>query len=93
MARDQASVTVTDDDWTELTSGDATNITLQVRAGEAVLRFTTDGTKPTEDDGMIFRQGFGVLNKPLSDLTALSGAARVWAKAVGVYAHIYVDHA
>lgn len=95
MARDQATVTLTEDTWTQLTNGDVTNITFQVLCGEAFIRFTTDATTPTEANGIRYCEGQGELNKAISDLTNLSNADRVWGKACsgGLKTSVYVDHA
>lgn len=95
MARNQALVEVTAGSWVQLTNADVTSITFQVQDGDIFLRFTTDTTTPTEDGGIAYWNATGELSKNLSDMTALSGAARVWAKSQNPRdnAFVYVDHA
>jgi hypothetical protein len=98
MARNQETIVCENGAWTQLTNADVTSITFQVLLGDVYLRFTTDQTQPSEAQGMLFSQWSGVTKKPLSELTSLSGAARVWAKpvsgngAVVDTAAVYVDH-
>ena len=99
MAQDQQQVTCPAGTWTQLTNADVTAITFQAQEGDVHIRFTTDETTPTEAFGIVYgvtpgnRQG--EVNRAISDLTALSGADRVWAKPLGVSraAVVYVDHA
>lgn len=94
MARDQQSIKLTEDTWTQLTNTDVTSITFQVLVGEAFLRYTTDATTPTEANGVRYQEGQGEMNISLSSLTSLTGADRVWAKpASPKETLIYVDHA
>ena len=94
MARDQASVTLTDNTWTQITNADVTAITFQVLTGEAFIRFTTDETTPTEGQGIRYGEGEGELNRAISELVNLAGADRVWAKPTSaLHTVIYVDHA
>lgn len=94
MAQDQVSVTLTHGAWTQLTNADATTLTLQTLSGEAFVRFTTDGTTPTETAGQRWPEGSGALMTAIASLTALSGAVRVWAKPVSsVKTVMYIDHA
>ena len=94
MARDQAKIICPAGEWTQLTNGDVTNITFQVRFGFAEIHFTTDATAPSDDEiGIIYAEGQGELNTALSSLTNLSGADRVWARGFNTGAEVYVDHA
>lgn len=99
MAQDQQTVTCPANTWTQLTNADVTRITFQALMGDVYIRFTTDATTPTEDSGLLYTEGAGVTDKPLSELTELVGADRVWAKPVGNNgatvnnALVYVDHA
>jgi hypothetical protein len=98
MAQDQQTITCPKDTWTQLTNADVTAITFEVLSGSVFLRFTTDATTPTEDHGLLYQRNQGQLQTPMSDLTYLSGAVRVWAKPVssggGIadQAAVYVDH-
>lgn len=94
MAQDQQTVVLTTDAWTQITNGNATAITFQVLSGEAFIRFTTGTTTPTEGNGIRYCEGEGELQKPMTDLTYLASAARVWAKPTSpVKTTVYVDHA
>lgn len=99
MAQDQQTITCPDGTWTQLTNADVTQITFEVLSGSVYVRFTTDTTTPTEAHGIVYTRGFGALQKPLTGLTYLSGAVRVWAKPVGIsggtadQAAVFVDHA
>lgn len=99
MAQNQQTIVCPNDTWTQITNADVTSITFQAVMGSVYIRFTTDTTTPTEDGGVIYTQYTGVSSKPISELTALAGADRVWAKPVGNNgdtlnsAAVYVDHA
>jgi len=103
MARNQVLVDVAEgansNGWTELTNGDVSGaITFQIRGGgnAAEIRYEVDDTEPeATEHGQIFYEGEGPVRKLLSELVALSGALRVFARpAPGVSAlKIYVDHA
>ena len=99
MARNQEVEPCPAGQWTQLTNADVTEITLQVLyGGDVYIRFTTDTTTPTEAQGALWKSGDGVLQAPITDLTYLSGAVRVWAKPVASGgsrkddAAVYVDH-
>lgn len=93
MARNQEVVSCSAGQWTQLTNADATEITFQVLAGEAYIRYTADATTPSEELGFAAGTRDGPLQATVSELTYLSGAVRVWAKPVGQSALIIVDHA
>ena len=94
MAQDQQSIKLTEEAWTQITNGDVTVITFQVLSGDAFIRFTTDVTTPTEENGMVYPEWTGELNQSIGTLTNLSGAVRVWAKpASPISTTVYVDHA
>ncbi len=102
MAQDQQTVTCPANTWTQLTNADVTRITFQALRGDVYIRFTTDATEPTESDGLLYTEGSGVTNKPLTELTELASADRVWAKPTpspssrggsNDNVSVYVDHA
>lgn len=94
MARDQAKVTVPANTWAQLTNSDATAFSLRVIRGQILLRFTAGATEPAADAyGLTFADGVGIVNRNIADMCALSGANRIWAKAIGSDAEIYIDHA
>ena len=94
MAQDQQSINLTEGEWTQITNSDVTNITFQVLTGEAFIRYTTDATTPTEENGVRYQEGQGEMNVALSSLVNLSGADRVWAKpSAAILTVVYVDHA
>lgn len=98
MPRNQETIVCPNAVWTQITNADVATITFQVAMGESYIRFTADATPPTEEAGMVFTQWTGVTSKPLSELTALVGAVRVWAKPVAINGGklnstaVYVDH-
>lgn len=93
MARNQEALSI-DGNWTQLTNGAVTDITFQVLAGKVEIRYTTDTTPPsTSDRGFVYDRDEGELDRPLTELTNLVGAARVWAKAVKPFSTVIVDHA
>lgn len=102
MARDQALVTCPPGVWTELTNADVTQITFQVVAGSIKVRATT-GSAPSalSDAGYVYhahpadRQSEdGELRIGIADLTATTGADRVFATPInGRTAKVVVDHA
>jgi len=89
MARNQAAVHVPNNDWVELTGGDATKITWQIVSNEdklngVFIRTTDDTTKPTEQYGLHFSTWDDPeINRTVSDYRAGAGSPkRVWAKAI-----------
>lgn len=99
MAQDQQTLTCPAGEWTQITNADVTRITFQALRHDVDIRFTTDTTTPKESNGLLYTEGTGVTAKPLSELTSLVGAARVWAKPyqktldTNFEAVVYVDHA
>ena len=94
MARNQATISVSEDEWTQLTNDDVSTITFQAVTGDIYVRFTADETQPAAAlEGVLYQVGFGVQNESMTNLTALSGADRVWARSVNGAADVYVDHA
>lgn len=83
MAQNQVTVTCPAGAWTQLTNANATKISFQSQTGGIFIRCTTDATTPTEARGREYAEGTGELQKTLATLTALVGAARVWAKPTG----------
>lgn len=102
MARDQTLVSCPAGEWTELTNGDVTQLTFQVVSGSVKVRCTT-GSAPSalSDAGYVYhahpadrQSAEGELNVLVSDLTATSGADRVFATPInGRPAKVVVDHA
>ena len=102
MARNQAAVTCEPGVWTELTNGDVTEITFQIITGSVKVRCTT-GSAPSAltDAGYVYharpadpQQESGELRVAIADLTATSGADRVFATPInGRKAVVVVDHA
>lgn len=93
MARD-AVITVTAKTWTELTNGDITDITFQVRGGACIIAGTS-GSSPSADSrvGVRYLDGQGERNAALSDLfPGVSSADRVWAYS-NTDSAVYVSHA
>jgi len=89
MARNQQPVTVTKDDWVQLTGGNATKITWQIATNEektngVYLRVTSNTTAPTEVYGLRFSAWDDPeINRTITDYQAgVAGANRVWVKAV-----------
>ena len=95
MAQDQQAITCAVGAWTQLTNADATNVTFQVISGSVYIRYTTDATTPTATlEGQRYDAGEGKQNTALTDLVALGGAARVWARPIGSdAARVFIDHA
>lgn len=94
MARDQELVSCPKSTWTQITNSDVTAITFQVRGGAVQIRFTTDDTEPgAGEKGLIYGPGEGQVMKEMADVTALSGAARVWARPCAADSEVFVDHA
>jgi hypothetical protein len=84
------------DGWTQLTDANITAITFQVRTGGTVLIQATSGaTAPSADEGSLtYKTGQGEANRSLADLfPGVSGANRVYAKAAGSNASVFVSHA
>ena len=82
MAARNTTLTLTQDDWTQLTDNDVTAITFQnLGPGDILVKSTTDTTKPTDFTGAIrYASGQGERNATLADLfPGLTGRDRVWA--------------
>jgi len=97
MARNQVTVPISDDGWTELTDGDATEVTFQVIVGDAFIRFG-DATAPDETpgeaaQGRLYYTHEGEANQPMAALALAITATRVWAKAKNGSASVLIDHA
>ena len=94
MAQNQVIVSCPEGVYTQLTNADATALTFQVQRGHVRVRFTAGATQPAASAaGYIFSASDGEVMSALSDLTALSGATRVWAQGIGATAEVFVDHA
>lgn len=96
MAQNQQTVFVTNAAYTQLTNADAASITFQVLSGAVYIRYTTDTTAPAATlYGALYRANEGALKQDIADLTYLTNADRVWARAAegSTTATVYVDHA
>ena len=100
MAQDQQTLECPASTWTQLTNANVTSITFQALQGDIYIRATLGTTPPTDEYGILYTRTFGQANRPITDFIKLSGANRVWAKAVrptgregGHAALVYVDHA
>lgn len=90
------------DTWAEITANDVDDITVIHRGGaEVVLQFgdTGGGDEPAATDGKGLpvktgRDGFGdgFLKKPLTELTYVATPKRVYARANGGPATLFVEH-
>jgi len=83
MAQNQVTVLCPPDVWTQLTNSDVTEASFQVQTSAIFVRFTAGATAPTETRGLQYMENEGELQKPMADLTSLSGANRIWARPVG----------
>ena len=94
MARDQVVIECPPNAWTEITDGDVTDITFQVRSNFAEIRFTVGASEPAATDhGRVYPELQGESNQALTSLVKLSGANRVWARGFNSTAKVFVDHA
>lgn len=93
MARDREDVPCAAGAWTELTSGNAVNITISIKEGDTVrLQGMASATEPTTtSEGIPFENGDILSNVALSKLWG-SSAVRVYAFSEDGNV-IYVDHA
>lgn len=92
------STTITADEgaWTELTANNITDITFQVKGGGTVLvQATVGAVAPIVDtDAISYKLGQGEANRALADLfPGVSGANRVYAKALSNDLSVFVSHA
>lgn len=88
-----ANVTVNDDDYTELTNADATNVTFQVQNSACMIKVATS-TKPTNDDGAFkYQAGEGEINKPLSEIAPGATGSRLWARSNSGHCIVAISHA
>lgn len=76
-------ITVTEAGWTQLTTVDATSIKFQNQGpGDIWVRYTTDGTAPGALlNGDRYSPGQGEALRPITELSSLVGADRVWCRA------------
>lgn len=93
MARNQELLTPPQGTWVEMTNGDVTEITFQVRNGKIEIRGTVGTAAPTQDWGFIYDEREGHLNIPLSTLFKAAEINRVWLRAVEFQSSVVVDHA
>jgi hypothetical protein len=88
MARNQATVNITTDSWTELTGGDATKVSFQIVTPEekhagVYIRTTDNATAPTANYGWVYLGYYGESNVLLTELNIGSAVPkRVWAKGI-----------
>jgi len=92
-------------DWTQLTSGDVTAITIGHRGSQEVEILGTVGATPPANisgaSGILLERGVAVLNRTMLDLfPGVSGANRVYARIAGGHigdtvaaATVHVGHA
>lgn len=95
MARNQESIELSTEQYTELTNADVTNISFQTLAGIMEVRYTVGSVQPaTNLRGARYTAESGEQQKALATLTFLAGANRVWAIAKGqTKVTVWVDHA
>ena len=93
MAR-TADVSLTQNDWTQLTADDATKITFQNLSGPQILvKGAASATAPTDLGGAKrYEVGEGENGKALSDMFPGITAVRVYAYTGGVNVKVSVDH-
>lgn len=96
MARDQYSDAISSaDDWEQINSGAVTgNFTLQMLRGDAMIRFTTDTTKPTEENGLHLWEGWTEIDVTVEQFTKTANMQHIWLKRIaGKPVTYYIDHA
>lgn len=87
------NVTVNDDDWTQLTNADATNVTFQVQTSACMIKRATS-TKPTDFDGAFkYQAGEGEINKAIADIAPGATGSRLWARSNSGACVVAVSHA
>jgi hypothetical protein len=88
------------DNWTQVTNANATSITIIHRGGgsEVIVQAVVGATPPAADDirGLPITTGkdrhqSGFLKKSLADLTHTASPTRVYARAIGMQATVYVE--
>ena len=96
MARNQVDINIPFGEWTQLTNGDVTVITFQVKLGSppVYIRATVNTTTPTETTGQTFHETEGGQREDMTAIFALAGAVRVWATPIAENrrATVFVDH-
>ena len=87
-----ATVSIPNQSWTELTANDITEITFAVLGNECIVMATT-GAAPTVIDGIEYRRGEGEAKRALADLfPGVSGADRLWCYSL-FGTQVFVSHA
>lgn len=95
MAARNNHITISPDDWVELTDNDVTTITVQnLHEFQFVRLKATSGPAPTINMGSIhLPSGQIFVNEALADLfPGVSGAVRVFAKAEAMEGRVFVSH-
>lgn len=93
MAQDQQRIAL-NGGWTQITNDDVTNISFQALGGNVEVHYSASATAPSDSEyGFVYASGDGEQNSELSNLTALSGAVRVFARSAVRGVSIQVDHA
>lgn len=94
MSRNQETVVLNAETYTQLTNADANAISFQTLAGVAEVRYTTDDTPPSPSlRGSRYTADSGELQETIANLVYLSSAVRVWAIQKGqTTATMWVDH-
>lgn len=84
------------DQFVELTAHDATSVTFQ-NIGEAVvvIAATSNPSAPASDTrGIRYAPGQGEVSRPIAQLfPGVTGAVRLWARAVSLPSRVYTSHA
>jgi hypothetical protein len=94
MARDQYTGELTTDDWEQVNSGAVTgSFSLQIIRGDVMVRFTTNTTQPTEENGMMLWEGWTGLETQISAYTQTASMQHIWLKRIaGQPTTYYIDH-
>jgi hypothetical protein len=88
------TVTLAPNVWTELTSADATAVTVSNTSGLIARLSVTSGPAPSDPDnhGFALPVGATLVNTKLSELSPGNhSGVRLWARASG-HADIWIDH-
>ncbi|MEM9341418.1 MAG: hypothetical protein AAGA87_00065 [Pseudomonadota bacterium] len=76
------TITLPDDQWTELTNDNATTVTVQsLSAWPVQVKGSVNATPPTDDLGALeLSPNIGIINQTLQDVFPGSGFTRLFAK-------------
>lgn len=90
----QSTISCAADTWTELTTVDATHVSVRLNSGTDLIVNASTGATPTgNDDGLLLKRGSPIINEPLADLfPGLQSPTRLFARPFTRDAQVFISH-